>query len=81
MSALRAHSTTSNICSEFAGVPREDVDHPVGGRRRFRARCPEQLGEDAESTTAQDADAIRQHAETMAGIVIEMYQEQNRTVE
>jgi hypothetical protein len=39
------------------------------------ARCRELLGEDAESMTDQDIDDIRRHAETMAGIVVEMYQE------
>jgi hypothetical protein len=39
-------------------------------------RCRELLGEDADSMTDQDIDDIRRHAETMAGIVVEMYQEQ-----
>jgi hypothetical protein len=39
------------------------------------ARCRELLGEDAESMTDQDVEEIRQHAETMACIVVEMYQE------
>ncbi len=38
-------------------------------------RCRELLGEDAESMTDQDIEAIRRHAETMACIVVEMYQE------
>ena len=40
------------------------------------ARCRELLGEDAESMSDQDIEDIRQHAETMACIVVEMYQEQ-----
>jgi len=40
------------------------------------ARCRELLGEDAESMTDHDIEDIRQHAETMACIVIEVYQEQ-----
>ena len=40
------------------------------------ARCRERLGEDADSMTDQDIEDIRRHAETMACIVIEMYQEQ-----
>ena len=40
------------------------------------ARCRELLGEDAESMTDQDIEDIRRHAETMAGIVVEMYQEE-----
>ena len=39
------------------------------------ARCRELLGEDAESMTDQDIEAIRRHAETMACIVVEMHQE------
>ena len=42
------------------------------------ARCRELLGEDAESMTDQDVEDIRRHAETMAGIVVEMYQEHCR---
>ena len=39
------------------------------------ARCRELLGEEAESLTDQDVALIRRHAETMACIVVEMYQE------
>jgi len=45
------------------------------------ARCRELLGEDAESMTDQDIEDIRRHAETMAGIMVEMYQEQCRVFE
>ncbi len=45
------------------------------------ARCRELLGQDAESMTDQDVEEIRQHAETMARIVVEMYQEQWRASE
>ena len=44
-------------------------------------RCRELLGEDAESMTDQDVEEIRQHAETMACIVVEMYQERCRVSE
>jgi hypothetical protein len=44
-------------------------------------RCRELLGEDAESMTDQDVEEIRQHAETMACILVEMYQEQCRAFE
>ena len=43
------------------------------------ARCRELLGDDAESMTDQDIEDIRRHAETMACIVVEMYQERCRT--
>ena len=42
------------------------------------ARCRELLGKDAEAMTDQDIEDIRRHAETMARIVVEMYQEQRR---
>jgi hypothetical protein len=45
------------------------------------ARCRELLGEDAEWMTDQKIEDIRQHAETMAYIVVEMYQEQRRVSE
>ena len=42
------------------------------------ARCRELLGDDAESMTDQDIEDIRRHAETIACIVVEMYQERCR---
>jgi hypothetical protein len=42
------------------------------------ARCRELLGEDAEFMTDQDIEDIRRHAETMACIVVEIYQEHSR---
>ena len=42
------------------------------------ARCRELLGDDAESMTDHDIEDIRRHAETMACIVVEMYQERCR---
>jgi hypothetical protein len=45
------------------------------------ARCRELLGDDAESMTDQDIEDIRRHAETMACIVVQMYQEQCRVSE
>jgi len=44
-------------------------------------RCRELLGEDAESMTDQEIEDIRRHAEMMACIVVEMYQEQCRVSE
>ena len=44
------------------------------------ARCRELLGEEAESMTDQDIALIRRHVETMACIVVEMYQEGCRRV-
>ena len=45
------------------------------------ARCRELLGEDAESMTDQEIALIRQHAETMACVVVEMYQDNCRISE
>lgn len=45
------------------------------------ARCRELLGEEADSMTERDIEDIRRHAETMAGIVVEMYQDQCRVSE
>ena len=39
------------------------------------ARCRELLGDEAESMTDQDIEDMRQHAETMACIVVERYEE------
>ena len=39
------------------------------------ARCRELLGEEAESITDQEVALIRRHAETLACIVVEMYEE------
>jgi hypothetical protein len=45
------------------------------------ARCRQLLGEDAKSMTDQGIEDVRRHAETMAYIVVEMYQEQCRVSE
>ena len=66
----------TNVCIEFAGVPMEYVE-PVDEKPEpiSIARCRELLAEEAESMTDQEVALIRQHAETMACIVVEMYQE------
>jgi hypothetical protein len=55
------------------GVPKraESEPEPIS-----ISRCRELLGEDAESMTDREIEDIRRHAETMASIVVEMYQEQ-----
>jgi hypothetical protein len=47
----------------------------------FDRALPELLGEDADSMTDQDVEDVRRHGETMAGIVVEIYQEQCRICE
>jgi hypothetical protein len=54
----------------------ENVPEPIS-----IARCRELLGEEAESMTDQEVALIRRHAETMACIVVEMYQEGWRITE
>jgi hypothetical protein len=54
----------------------EDIPDPIS-----IVRCRELLGEDAEAMTDQDIEDIRRHAETMASIVVEMYQAQCRVSE
>jgi hypothetical protein len=75
-SALHRITTVS---SEFAGVPMECVEHTDPRPEPISiARCRELLGEDAESMTDQDIEDVRRHAETMACIVVQIYQEQCR---
>jgi hypothetical protein len=45
------------------------------------ARCRELLGDEAESMTDQEIALIRRHAETMAWIVVEMFQDHCRIPE
>jgi hypothetical protein len=42
------------------------------------ARCRELLGDEADTLTDQDIELIRQHAETMAQVVVEMFVERRR---
>ena len=42
------------------------------------ARCRELLGDEADTLTDQDIELIRQHAETMAQVVVEMFVESRR---
>jgi hypothetical protein len=81
--ALRAHSNAArNVCIDIAGVPMEYVEYADPKPEPISiARCRELLGEDAESMSDQDIENIRRHAETMACIVVEMYQEHCRISE
>jgi hypothetical protein len=42
------------------------------------ARCRELLGDEADTLTDQDIELSRQHAETMAQVVVEMFVESRR---
>jgi hypothetical protein len=72
----------TNVWIEFAEVPMEYVEHADPGSEPIPiARCRELLGQDAESMTDQDIEDMRRHAETMACIVVELYQESRRIPE
>jgi hypothetical protein len=43
------------------------------------ARCRELLGEEAESMTDHDVEVLRQHARSMAWILVEMYENHQRS--
>lgn len=45
------------------------------------ARCRELLGEDADEMTDDDVERVRRHAETMAAIVVELFERGGRTVQ
>ena len=42
------------------------------------ARCRELLGDEADTLTDQEIELIRQHAETMAQVVVEMFVQSRR---
>jgi hypothetical protein len=57
----------------------EDVDtrpEPIS-----LARCRELLGDEADSMTDDEVERTRQHAETMAMVLIELYEQRYRTVQ
>lgn len=45
------------------------------------ARCRELLGEDADEMTDDDVERVRRHAETMAAIIVELFERGGRTVQ
>jgi hypothetical protein len=45
------------------------------------ARCRELLGDEADSMTDDEVERTRQHAETMAMVLIELYEQRYRTVQ
>jgi hypothetical protein len=79
---LSALQCLTNVCSGFAGVLMEYVEHADARPGPISiARCRELLGEDAKSMSDQEVEEIRRHAEAMACIVVEMYQDQVRASE
>jgi hypothetical protein len=45
------------------------------------ARCRELLGDDADGLSDHEVDLIRQHADAMAHIIVEMFLESSATLE
>ena len=45
------------------------------------ARCRALLGDEAEGLSDREVDRIRQHAETMARLIVEIFLEQRATLE
>jgi hypothetical protein len=81
---LSAHpAQPESSCFAFAGeAAMEFVEHADDRLEPISIeRCRELLGEEAESMTDQEVALIRRHAETMACIVVEMYQEGCRITE
>ena len=75
---LRAECTRVVTCERARDLLRNST---YFSRTSRRSLLPELLGEDAELMTDQDIEDIRRHAETMAWIVVEIYQEQRRCSE
>ena len=45
------------------------------------ARCRELLGDEADTMTDEEVERTRQHAETMAMMLVELYEKRYRTVQ
>lgn len=60
----------------------EFIERTDGGTELISiTSCRELLGEDAESLTDEEIALVRRHAETMAWIVVEMFQDHCRIPE
>jgi hypothetical protein len=57
----------------------QSSDPVVCGADISIARCRELLGHEAESMTDHDVGVLRQHAHTMAWILVEMYENHRRS--
>ena len=56
-------------------------DADVGSDAISIARCRELLGEEADGLSDHEVDLIRQHADTMAHIIVEMFLERDARLE
>jgi hypothetical protein len=45
------------------------------------ARCRQLLGDEADTMTDEEVERTRQHAETMAAMLVELYEQRYRTVQ
>ena len=59
----------------------EEITSPVVADRISIARCRELLGDDAVGLSDEEVDRIRQHAETMAHVLIEVFLEDRSTIQ
>jgi hypothetical protein len=72
----RIQHNTNRHASRSQGAVMKFVEYANGRPELISIeRCRELLGEEAESMTDQDVALIRRHAEAMARIVVETYQE------
>ena len=56
-------------------------DADVGSDAISIPRCRELLGDEADGLSDHEVDLIRQHADAMAHIIVEMFQENGTTLE
>jgi hypothetical protein len=56
-------------------------DADVGSDAISIARCRELLGDEADGLSDHEVDLIRQHADAMAHIIVEMFLENSTTLE
>jgi hypothetical protein len=59
----------------------EEITSPGAADQISIARCRELLGDDAASLSDEEVDRIREHAETMAHVLIEVFLEDRSTIQ
>lgn len=58
-----------------------DHEHDVTSESLSIARCRELLGEEADDLSDREVDQMRQHADALAHVIIDMFLEQRATSE
>lgn len=58
-----------------------DHDHDVISDPMLTARCRELLGEEADGLSDREVDQLRQHADALAHVIIDMYLEERAASE